>query len=265
MELIDMRVRKRDGSLQDMSFDKILRRVKKLGAEVVPPLLINYSQLVIKVIDQLYNNISTTSIDELTAEQCASLSTSNMDYGILANRIIVSNHHKNTPAAFTTAMTMLQEGTSLLHEDFWQLVQQQGAALDAMIDEERDYLFDYFGFKTLERAYLMKKNGVIVERPQHMWLRVALCIHGAALDAVKETYDLLSLKYFTHATPTLFNAGTLRPQLSSCYLLGMESDSIDGIYNTLKDCASISKWAGGIGLHAHNVRATLINVFRLRL
>ena len=258
-----MSVRKRDGMSQDMSFDKILRRVKKLGAEVSPPLAINYSQLVIKVIDQLYDNISTTNIDELTAEQCASLSTSNYDYGILANRIIVSNHHKNTPAAFTDAMQRLYQRQDvqgqpapLLHESFWQLVQRHGPVLDAMIDCQRDYLFDYFGFKTLERAYLMKLNGEIVERPQHMWLRVALGIHGEALDAVKETYDLLSLKYFTHATPTLFNAGTLRPQLSSCYLLGMESDSIDGIYNTLKDCASISKWAGGIGLHVHNVRAT---------
>jgi ribonucleoside-diphosphate reductase alpha chain len=259
----EMRVLKRDGILQEVSFDKILQRVKKLGAECIPPLSINYSQLVMKVIDQLYDKIPTYVIDELTAEQCASLSTKHLDYATLANRIIVSNNHKITLSSFYSAMEMLYNYRDvhdthkpLIHNDIWKIVQTHRLTLDNIINYERDYLFDYFGFKTLERSYLMRINGVLVERPQHMWLRVSLGIHSDDIDAVKETYDLLSQKYFTHATPTLYNAGTPHPQLSSCYLLSMESDSIDGIYNTLKECAQISKWAGGIGLHIHNVRAT---------
>ena len=259
----EMRVLKRDGILQEVSFDKILQRVKKLGAECIPPLSINYSQLIMKVIDQLYDKIPTYVIDELTAEQCASLSTKHLDYATLANRIIVSNNHKITLSSFYSAMEMLYNYRDvhdthkpLIHNDIWQIVQTHRLTLDNMINYERDYLFDYFGFKTLERSYLMRMHGKLVERPQHMWLRVALGIHSDDIEAVKETYDLLSQKYFTHATPTLYNAGTPHPQLSSCYLLSMESDSIDGIYNTLKECAQISKWAGGIGLHIHNVRAT---------
>ena len=144
----------------------------------------------------------------------------------------------------------------LLAEDFYNNIKKHGSKYDEMIDYSRDYVIDYFGFKTLERAYLMSINKRIVERPQHMWMRVSICLHGDNLSAVKETYDLMSQKYITHATPTLFNAGTPRPQLSSCYLIGMEEDSIEGIYNTLKDCALISKYAGGIGLHIHNIRAT---------
>ena len=262
MNTTEMHVIKRNGASVEVSFDKILRRVKRLGAENIPPLNLNYSQLVKKVIDQLYDNISTTVIDELTAEQSASLSTTHMDYGTLANRIIVSNHHKNTQASFSQVMSQLfnfqdTHGSHQpkIHENLWHVLQENKVYLDGLIDYSRDYLFDYFGFKTLERAYLMKVGTKIVERPQHMWLRVALGIHGADLEAVKETYDLMSQKFFTHATPTLFNAGTPRPQLSSCFLLSMEEDSISGIYNTLKDCANISKWAGGIGLHIHNVRA----------
>jgi ribonucleoside-diphosphate reductase alpha chain len=259
----EMRVIKRDGQQEEVSFDKILKRVKKIGSETIPPLTINYSQLVMKVIDQLYDNIPTHIIDELTAQQCASLCTKHLDYSVLAGRIIVSNNHKNTPAKFSEAMTTLYNfidvhgnASPLINDEIWHLVQTRGAELDEMIDYARDYFFDYFGFKTLERAYLMQLNKKIIERPQHMWLRVALAIHGKDFTAVKETYDMLSQKYFIHATPTLFNAGTPRQQLSSCFLLGMEEDSIDGIYNTLKDCAKISKWAGGIGLHIHNVRAT---------
>jgi len=259
-EDIDMRVTKRDGELEDIAFDKILTRVKKLGQEA--NIQINYSALVMKVIDQLYDKIPTTKIDELTAEQCAVMSTQHPDYAVLAGRVVVSNHQKNTESSFFSVVEKLYwyndihgNHSPLLSHEMWLTVNCNREELEEMIDYNRDYLIDYFGFKTLERAYLFKVNDVVVERPQHMWLRVAIGIHGDNMVAVKETYDLMSQKYFTHATPTLFNAGTPRPQLSSCYLIAMEDDSIDGIYNTLKDCAKISKWAGGIGLHIHNVRA----------
>ena len=252
----DLYVIKRDGAREIVSFDKILKRVKNLGVKQPALTTINFSQLVMKVIDQLYNNIPTHVIDELTAQHCAALCTKHLEYGTLATRIIISNNHKNTPPSFSSAMEILStHSATIINRDFWKIVNENRAVLDAMIDYERDYDFDYFGFKTLERAYLMRLGRVIIERPQHMWMRVALAIHKTDFSAVKESYDMLSQKYFTHATPTLFNAGTTHQQLSSCYLLGMEEDSIDGIYNTLKDCASISKWAGGIGLHIHNVRA----------
>jgi ribonucleotide reductase alpha subunit len=259
---------KRDGTKEVLSFDKILRRVKALGTietnteGTKTKLNVNYSQLVMKVVDQLYNNMPTYIIDELTAEQCTSLITKHPDYGTLASRIIVSNNHKNTTPLFHKAMEALYNfqdvhgvHSPLIHKDIWTLSQAHSEFFQSFLDYSRDYLLDYFGFKTLERAYLMKIDKKIIERPQHMWLRVALGIHGGDLPRVKETYELISQKYFTHATPTLFNAGTNHPQLSSCYLLAMEDDSVDGIYNTLKDCAKISKWAGGIGLHVHNVRA----------
>ena len=256
----DMRVTKRDGLLQDMFFDKILNRVKKLGKEA--NIQINYSSLVIKIIDQLYDKISTTKIDELTAQQCASLSTKHPDYNILAGRIVVSNHQKNTDPSFSAGFKRLYNYTDingnhspLISATYYEIVLNNAELLDSMCVHDRDYLIDYFGFKTLERAYLFKINDVIIERPQHMWLRVALCIHGSNMAAIKETYDLMSLKYFTHATPTLFNACSLKPQLSSCYLIKMEDDSVDGIYNTLKECALISKYSGGIGLHIHNIRS----------
>jgi ribonucleotide reductase alpha subunit len=257
----DMRVTKRNGELEDIAFDKILNRVKKLGQEV--NIQVNYSSLVMKVIDQLYDKIETTKIDELTAEQCASLSTQHPDYGILASRVVVSNHQKNTNPSFIKVMEQLyffhdSNGchSPLLSHETWLNVMKNSEELENMLDHNRDYLIDYFGFKTLERAYLFKVHDVIVERIQHMWLRVSVGIHGNNMKLVKETYDLMSQKYFTHATPTLFNAGTPRPQLSSCYLIAMEDDSLEGIFNTLKDCASISKWAGGIGLHIHNIRAS---------
>jgi ribonucleoside-diphosphate reductase alpha subunit len=216
-----------------------------------------------KIIDQLYDNIETTKIDELMAEQCASQTTIHTDYGILASRLIISNFHKNSNPSFSTVMGELYNFYDvhnvhypIISDLLYDIVKEHGETLDTWIDHERDYLFDYFGFKTLERAYLFRKNKIPIERPQHMWLRVALGIHGNDLVSAKETYDAMSQKYFTHATPTLYNAGTLRPQLSSCYLIAMEEDSIDGIYNTLKDCANISKYAGGIGLHVHNVRAS---------
>jgi len=257
----EMRVLKRNGKYENIGFDKILKRVKSIGTEC--GIKLNYTNFVMKVIDQLYDGISTTKIDELTAEQCASLSVQHPDYNILAGRIIISNHHKNTSSTFFSVMEKLYNFRDvhnnhypLVSQDFFDVVQTNKEELNNMIDNERDYLIDYFGFKTLERAYLMKYNNVIVERPQYLWLRVAIGIHGNDLNKVKTTYDLMSQKYFTHATPTLFNAGTRQQQLSSCYLLALEDDSISGIYNTLKDCAQISKWAGGIGLHIHNVRAT---------
>jgi len=264
----EMRVTKRNGELQEVAFDKILERVKKLGQEA--GIHINYSSLVMKVIDQLYDTIPAAKIDELAAEQCASLSTNHPDYATLSARITISNHQKNTDPIFSNVMMTLHEFTdskgqnkSLVSQKLWDFTHHHSEELNAMIDHERDYLIDYFGFKTLERAYLFRVNNVIVERPQHMWMRVAIGIHGdlnnpnqeETLRLVKETYDLMSQKFFTHATPTLFNAGTPRPQMSSCYLIAMEDDSINGIFNTLKDCAHISKWAGGIGLHIHNIRA----------
>jgi len=253
-------VLKRCGKREITSFDKILKRVKLLGG---PTLEVNYTALVQKVIDRLYNGIPTSQIDELTAQQCASLITTHPDYGALASRILVSNHHKNTPTTFKEAVDTLYHFTDingahspLLDKSLYMLVDKFADTIESMIDYNRDYLHDYFGFKTLERAYMIRAKGKIIERPQHMWMRVALAIHRENLAKVKETYDRMSQKFFTHATPTLFNAGTPRPQLSSCYLLAMEDDSIDGIYGTLTDCAKISKWAGGIGLHIHNIRAS---------
>ena len=259
----EMYVTKRNGQTEIVSFDKILKRIKKVGQEV--NLKLNYTSLAMKVIDQLYDRISTTKIDELTAEQCASMSSLHPEYNILAGRITVSNHHKNTSNSFVDVMQQLyqykdkhQKSAPLVSEEFISVIKTLGGkkTLDKLCMYERDYLIEYFGFKTLEKSYLMKINGKTVERPQHMWLRVAIGIHGTNIPKILETYDHMSQKYFTHATPTLFNAGTPHPQLSSCYLLSMEEDSIDGIFNTLKDCALISKWAGGIGLHIHNVRAT---------
>jgi len=266
MELTnEMRVTKRDGKLEDIAFDKILTRIRKLGQEA--GIQINYSSLTMKVIDQLYDKIETTKIDELAAEQCAALSTQHPDYGTLASRIVVSNHQKNTEPLFSDVVSALYkfknvhgEHKPLLSNLLYDFTIKYSKTLNEMIVHERDYLIDFFGFKTLERAYLFKIGNKIVERIQHMWMRVSVGIHGDfnkpnSLDLIKETYDLMSQKFFTHATPTLFNAGTPRPQLSSCYLIAMEEDSIEGIYNTLKDCAQISKYSGGIGLHIHNVRA----------
>ena len=256
----EMCVQKRDGTTEPILFDKILNRIKKQGKEV--NININYSSLTIKVIDQLYDGISTSKIDELTCEQCAALSTLHPDYSVLASRIFVSNHHKNTNPSFSEVMKKLWEykdinnnQSPLISDELWKIVSENKVFLDDMVVNERDYLFDFFGLKTLERSYLFKINDKIVERPQYMWLRVSLGIHGNDFEKVKETYDLMSQKYFTHATPTLFNSGTCRPQLSSCYLLAMEEDSLEGIFNTLQDCAKISKYAGGIGLHIHNIRS----------
>jgi ribonucleoside-diphosphate reductase alpha chain len=275
----EMYVTKRNGSKEIVAFDKILQRIKRIGqgsegsgkgpnvdgtsTQSLEPIKINYTTLVMKVIDQLYDGISTTKIDELSADQCASMASIHPDYNTLAGRIIISNHHKNTSASFIEIVKKLHgyldkhgKNSPLVSHELYQVSIDNAEVLEKMCDYSRDYLIDYFGFKTLERAYLMKIDKVTVERPQHMWLRVAIGIHGSNIALVRETYENMSLKYFTHATPTLFNAGTPHPQLSSCFLLSMEKDSIEGIYNTLKDCALISKWAGGIGLHIHNVRAS---------
>ena len=257
----EMNVVKRNGEKETVSFDKILQRIKKTGNEV--NIQLNYTALTMKVIDQLFDGISTRQIDELTADQCASLASTHPDYNILAGRLIISNHQKNTSSLFSDVVDRLYhfkdkhgKSSSLVSQSLFDIVTDNREQIDAICDYSCDYLIDYFGFKTLERAYLMKIGNEIVERPQHMWLRVAIGIHGTNIERVAETYHCMSHKYFTHATPTLFNAGTPRQQLSSCFLIAMEDDSITGIYNTLSDCANISKWAGGIGLHIHNVRAT---------
>ena len=256
----EMYVTKRNDTIELIKFDKILNRIKKLGLQA--NLQLNYSSLTMKVIDQLYDGISTSKIDELTCEQCAALSTQNPDYAVLASRIFVSNHHKNTSPDFSEVVNDLWSFTDknnvhspLVSRELYNITTQYKDTINKMIHHDRDNLLDFFGLKTLERSYLLKINGVIVERPQHMWMRVSIGIHGNDLSSVKETYDLMSQKYFTHATPTLFNAGTMRPQLSSCYLVAMEEDSLEGIFNTLQDCAKISKYAGGVGLHIHNIRA----------
>jgi ribonucleoside-diphosphate reductase alpha subunit len=257
----ELQVIKRSGIKESVEFDKILQRVKTLSKQY--DLKINNSALVMKVIDQLYNNIETTKIDELTAEQCAAMSSIHPDYNRLAGYIVVSNHQKNTQSLFSEVMKSLyffkdkhDQHKPLISHQLHIIVEKYGELLDSMIIHERDYLIDYFGFKTLERSYLMRINNKAIERIQHLWLRVALGIHGQDIEKVRTTYEYMSQKYFTHATPTLYNAGTPHPQLSSCFLEAMEDDSIDGIYNTLKDCALISKWAGGIGLHIHNIRAS---------
>ena len=260
----EMYVKKRNGELQIVSFDKILNRVKKLAKEPGLEKLeqINFTELVMKVIEQLYDGMTTHEIDELTSQQCASMSTINSDYGHLASRIVVSNHHKNTKSSFMDIVDMLYNFKDIhgnqhpiVSETLYNVTKENKERIQSEINFQRDFLFDYFGFKTLERAYLQKMNKIILERPQHMWMRVALGIHGYDIDTAIETYHFMSQKYFTHATPTLFNSGTPRSQMSSCYLLAMEDDSIRGMYNTLTECALISKWSGGIGLHLHNVRA----------
>ena len=256
----EMYVIKRSGKRELISFDKILKRLRSIGRQQNLRNIM-YAQITMKVIDQLHENIKTSQIDELTAEECAAMTSYHPDYSLLASAIAVSNLHKNTESTFSKTIEKLynykdnkNNSHRLISDNVYNYVISNSEVLDNIIDYNRDYYFDIFGFKTLERAYLMKIDGKIVERPQHMWMRVAVCIHLGDLEMIKTTYELMSEKYFTHATPTLFNAGTPRPQLSSCYLIGMESDSIEGIFNTVKDCAQISKWSGGIGLHVHDIR-----------
>jgi ribonucleoside-diphosphate reductase alpha subunit len=255
-----MQVVKRNGTHENVSFDKVLQRIRKASRG----LLVKADVLAQQVLARIIDGITTTELDELTAQMAAPLSTTHPDWGTLASRVAISNHHKNTCKSFsevvktlsTQVMPKTGEPVSYVSKELVECVEKHGAEIDAYINYDRDYDFDYFGFKTLEKSYLLKNAAMkVVERPQHMWMRVALCLWSADLPRAFETYDMLSMKLFTHATPTLFNAGTPRQQLSSCFLLAMKDDSIDGIYDTLKNCAAISKHAGGIGLHVHNIRA----------
>ena len=246
-------VTKRNGTREPVAFDQILQRIRKLseGLEHVNPDLVAQ-----KVCSQLSDGIKTSELDEFASETCAMMqSRYHPNYGMLAARILVDNHQKNTPNTLVDSMESLYEDNHIVSDIYHDTVCKFHFEFELMIDYSRDFMFDYFGFKTLERAYLLRKNGKVVERPQHMWMRVAIQLHGEKLEKVKETYDALSQGYFIHATPTLFNSGTNHPQLSSCFLLTMSEDSIKGIYKTLGDCAQISKWAGGIGLSVHNIRA----------
>ncbi len=257
-----MYVVKRDGRKEVIMFDKITARVRKLCYglnELVDPL-----KVAMRVIEGLYDGVTTSELDNLAAEIAATMTTAHPDYAKLAARISVSNLHKNTKKSFSEVMEDLYtyvnprtgKDAPLLSDEVYNVIQENKEKLDSTIIYNRDFGYDYFGFKTLERSYLLKLNGQIAERPQHMLMRVSIGIHLNDLDAAIETYELMSKKYFTHATPTLFNSGTPKPQMSSCFLLTMKDDSIDGIYDTLKQTAKISQSAGGIGLSIHNIRAT---------
>ena len=258
-----MLVIKRDGRRESVKFDKVTARIEKLcyglHMDFVSPV-----EVAKKVIDGIYDGVTTVELDNLAAETAASLTTKHPDYAILAARIAVSNLHKVTAKSFSSTMRRLHtyedpktgENASLIARDVWEIIHQHAATLDSAIIYDRDYNYDFFGFKTLERSYLLRLEGKVVERPQHMLMRVAVGIHKEDIDSAIKTYHMLSERWFTHATPTLFNAGTPKPQMSSCFLLTVKDDSIEGIYETLKDCALISQSAGGIGLAIHNVRAT---------
>jgi len=250
---MNLSVIKRDGSCEPVSFDQITQRIRAMSeglANVNPDLVAQ------KVCSQLSDKMETRLLDEFAAETAAMMqSRHHPNYGLLAARILIDNHHKNTPNNLLDCVETLYHEKEVVSEELHDLVCANYVEYQAMIDYSRDFMFDYFGFKTLERAYLLRKNGIVIERPQHMWMRVAIQLHGKDMIHVQETYNALSQGYFIHATPTLFNSGTSHPQLSSCFLLTMNSDSIQGIYKTLGDCAQISKWAGGIGLSIHDIRA----------
>ncbi|WP_426489924.1 ribonucleoside-diphosphate reductase subunit alpha [Hymenobacter sp. 102] len=258
-----MLVIKRDGRRESVKFDKVTARIEKL-CYGLNTLFVSPIEVAKKVIDGIYDGVTTIELDNLAAETAASLTTKHPDYAILAARIAVSNLHKVTSKSFSSTMKRLHtyedpktgENASLIAQDVWEIVHANAATLDSAIIYDRDYNYDYFGFKTMERSYLLRLDGRVVERPQHMLMRVAVGIHKEDIESAIETYNLLSERWFTHATPTLFNAGTPKPQMSSCFLLTMKDDSIEGIYDTLKNCALISQSAGGIGLAVHNVRAT---------
>ena len=257
-----MLVVKRDGRRESVKFDKITARIEKLSYGLDPS-FVEPIDVAKKVIEGLYDGVSTQDLDNLAAEIAATMTVKHPDYAKLAARIAISNLHKTTSKSFSNTMKRLYtyvdpktgENAPLISKETYGVIKKNAALLDSTIIYDRDFSYDYFGFKTLERSYLMKLDGKIVERPQHMLMRVSVGIHGEDMEKVVETYHLLSEKWFTHATPTLFNAGTPKPQLSSCFLLTMKDDSIDGIYDTLKQCAKISQSAGGIGLSIHNVRA----------
>jgi ribonucleoside-diphosphate reductase alpha chain len=257
-----MFVAKRDGRKEPIMFDKITARIRKLNYGLNP--LVDPVRVAMRVIEGLYDGVTTSELDNLAAEIAATMTTTHPDYAKLAARISVSNLHKNTKKSFSETMTDLYvyvnprtgKKAPLLSDEVYKIIQKNADKLDSSIIYNRDFGYDFFGFKTLERSYLLKLNGNIVERPQHMLMRVSIGIHLDDIEAALETYELMSKRYFTHATPTLFNSGTPKPQMSSCFLLTMKDDSIDGIYDTLKQTAKISQSAGGIGLSIHNVRAT---------
>jgi ribonucleoside-diphosphate reductase alpha chain len=256
-----MFVAKRDGRKESVKFDKITARIEKLcyGFKLVDPI-----DVAKKVIEGLFDGVTTSELDNLAAETAASLTTKHPDYALLASRIAVSNLHKNTTKSFSETMKRMYEyvdkktgkNAALLADDVYQIIRDNAELLDSSIIYDRDFGFDYFGFKTLEKSYLLKIDGKIAERPQHLFMRVSIGIHKEDVESAIKTYHLMSERWFTHATPTLFNAGTPKPQMSSCFLLTMKDDSIEGIYDTLKQTAKISQSAGGIGLSIHNVRAT---------
>ncbi len=258
-----MYVLKRDGNKESIKFDKITARIQKLcyGLE---PTHVNPVNVAMKVIEGIYAGVTTHELDNLAAEIAASLTTTHPDYALLASRIAVSNLHKSTNKSFSKTMSALYHFVDpktglqapLIADDVHEIIEKNAQLLDSTIIYDRDFGYDYFGFKTLERSYLLRLNGKVAERPQHMLMRVSVGIHKEDIESAIETYNLMSERWFTHATPTLFNAGTPKPQMSSCFLLTMKDDSIDGIYDTLKQCAKISQSAGGIGLSIHNVRAT---------
>jgi ribonucleoside-diphosphate reductase alpha chain len=258
-----MFVVKRDGKRESVKFDKITARVQKLSYGL-EPIHVDPVQVAMKVIEGLYDGVTTSELDNLAAEIAASLTTKHPDYALLASRIVVSNLHKNTEKSFSKTMEKLYYYTDkktgkkapLIAQDVHEIIQKNAEILDSTIIYDRDFGYDFFGFKTIERSYLLKIDGQVAERPQHMLMRVSIGIHKEDINAAIETYNLMSERWFTHATPTLFNAGTPKPQMSSCFLLTMKDDSIDGIYDTLKNCAKISQSAGGIGLSIHNIRAT---------
>ena len=243
-----MRVIKRSGRVEDVKFDKVTNRISKLRYALSEQ--VDASMIAKQVFSSMYDNITTHEIDTLSAEICIGMITSDPDYEILSTRIVASNIQKTAPKKFSDAMDILYYSGIVTEE-----VKRMSFLVDDVIDPERDFLFGYFGIKTLEKGYLMKVKDVVVETPQYLYMRVALGIHGADIEAATETYHAMSNGACIHATPTLFNAGTHRPQMSSCFLVSNKEDSIDGIYDTLKECAQISKWAGGIGLHIHDVRA----------
>src|SRR5580692_6512655 len=258
-----MFVVKRIGKSESVKFDKITARIEKL-CYGLDRRFVNSIDVAKKVIEGLYDGVTTTELDNLAAETAASLTVKHPDYALLASRIAVSNLHKNTIKSFSRTMQLLYDARDgktgkavpMLADDIWAIIRDNAELLDSTIIYDRDYGFDYFGFKTLEKSYLLKVDGKVVERPQHMYMRVAIGIHKEDIDSAIKTYHLMSERWFTHATPTLFNAGTPKPQMSSCFLLTMKDDSIDGIYDTLKQTAKISQSAGGIGLSIHNIRAT---------
>jgi len=258
-----MYVIKRDGKKESVKFDKITARIEKL-CYGLNPALVDPIDVAKKVIEGLFDGVTTSELDNLAAETAASLTTKHPDYALLASRIAVSNLHKNTIKSFSETMRKLHtyidpktgNDASLLANDVWEIIEKNAELLDSTIIYDRDFGFDYFGFKTLEKSYLLKLDGKIAERPQHLFMRVSIGIHKEDIDSAIKTYHLMSERWFTHATPTLFNAGTPKPQMSSCFLLTMKDDSIEGIYDTLKQTAKISQSAGGIGLSIHNIRAT---------